>query len=495
MVVVPYTWVFKLKTLDAAGTKFLEKSRCCICGNRQTPELDFDPHTVYAPVASHEAVRILLAVAASNDLIVEGGDISNAYLYGDIDVTIYMEQPTDSSCQLEFPGMVCKLLKSIYGLKQAGHIWGSLLMQSLRQWGFEASAMDPRVLFKNVGEEFIALVVVVDDLTFASNSPRMIHAFKAKLAETFDVKLFGRMSTFLGWETSFSQQGIKISQARYTQELLDRHGMKHCNGTLTPMGKDVDLRPRLPSESPLSLQDHAKYRRMVGELLYLAVCTRPDISFAVSSLARSLHAPTRRHFSMINRVLRYLSTTKSHGILYPAGNGEQLDLRAFCDADWAGDLEKRHSTTGFFIEVNGAPVAWKSVRQSIIALSTAEAEYIALSTTGKEISWIRRLFAEIKDHKRICGDVPLLCTPIFTDSTAALSIAEKDSINARTKHIDVRFHHIRLLRMNDVISFAHVPSARNRADFLTKPLERAIYQPLRDEIVKEVRNSDINSDN
>ena len=192
-------------------------------------------------------------------------------------MTIYMEQPTESSCQLEFPGMVCKLLKSIYGLKQAGHIWGSLLMQSLRQWGFEASAMDPRVLFKNVGEEFIALVVVVDDLTFASNSPRMIDAFKAKLTETFDVKLFGRMSTFLGWETSFSQQGIKISQARYTQELLDRHGMKHCNGTLTPMGKDVDLRPRLPSESPLSLQDHAKYRRMVGELLYLAVCTRPDI--------------------------------------------------------------------------------------------------------------------------------------------------------------------------------------------------------------------------
>ena len=118
-------------------------------------------------------------------------------------------------------------------------------MDFLRAWGFETSAMDARVLLKNVGEEFIFLFFVFDDLTFASNSTRILDAFKNKLAKTFDLKLFGRISTFLGWETFFSPQGINISQTRYIQELLDRHSMIHCNDTLKPMGKDVDLRPRL----------------------------------------------------------------------------------------------------------------------------------------------------------------------------------------------------------------------------------------------------------
>ena len=117
-------------------------------------------------------------------------------------------------------------------------------MRSLRTWGFDAFAMDPRDLFKNVGEEFIALVVVVDDLTFPSNSARMLDAFKNKLAETLYVKLFGR-KRFLGWEISFSPRGIKITQTRYTQDLLDRNGMRHCNGISTPMGRDIDLRPCL----------------------------------------------------------------------------------------------------------------------------------------------------------------------------------------------------------------------------------------------------------
>ena len=134
--------------------------------------------------------------------------------------------------------------------------------------------------------------------------------------------------------------------------------MTYCNGALTPMAKEIDLCPRLPHKMVLGVREHAKYRRMIGELLYLAVCTRPDISFAISSFARSLHAPTKRHFSMLTRVMRYLSSTLSHGITYGRGfQGSEIELRSLCDADWAGDLEKRHSTTGFFVGVNGAPVA------------------------------------------------------------------------------------------------------------------------------------------
>lgn len=295
MHVLPFTLVFKLKKLDAAGTKHLEKARCCVRGELQTPEIDFNPTSIYAPVASHEAIRILFSVAASEDLYIEGGDVGNAYLYGDIDVPVYMEQPTDSTGLPLHPGLVVQLLKSMYGLKQAGFIWGSLLAKSLESWGFRRSSTDARVMFKSHVKDFIILIIVVDDLLFASNSKGMIETFKRKLADTFDVKLFGPVSSFLGWEVKKTVEGINITQSRYAKEIVMNNSLYGCNGTYTPMAVNADLQAAQSDEAPLPSKQHATFRRQIGELLYLAVCTRPDIMFAVSALARSLHSPAQRH--------------------------------------------------------------------------------------------------------------------------------------------------------------------------------------------------------
>lgn len=167
---VPFTWVFRLKAINKEGTSFLHKARCCVRGDLQDPRFDYDPEGLYAPVAPNEAIRMTIAMAAADWLFVEGGDVSNAYLYGDIDIPIIIEQPTNFSGIPEMPGRVCHLQKSMYGIRQVGEIWGPLLVQTIITSGFRQSKVDVRVIFKNVGNDFIILVIVVDDRKFSSLS-------------------------------------------------------------------------------------------------------------------------------------------------------------------------------------------------------------------------------------------------------------------------------------------------------------------------------------
>jgi len=226
MNIVPYTWVFKVKPLDAEGRKFMEKARCCLRGDQQLAYVDYDPTNIYAPVASHDSIRMLLALAAAEDSYLEGADVSNAYLYGDLTIPIIMQQPTDSSQKLAKPGYACKLLKSIYGAKQAGEIWGSLLDKSLKKWGFKVSRYDHRIYLYRQGAEYVTIAIVVDDLAFASNSTRLMNQLKENLASNFDVKLFGKLTSFVGWNISNQQNGIKIDQRGYVKSMLKEHGME-----------------------------------------------------------------------------------------------------------------------------------------------------------------------------------------------------------------------------------------------------------------------------
>ena len=196
---VPFTWVFKSKQIDSEGKKFLEKARCCLRGDRQKPDIDFNPEALYAPVATHESIRVQIACSAGErKTFIEGADIDNAYLYGKLDIPIIMDQPTDSSQQLAKPGYVCELIRSLYGTRQAGEIWGSHLDKTLKQWGFKVSNIDNRVYFLLQGGEFLMLAIVVDDIAFSSNSPFLMQKLKSKLSATFSVKHFGQLKSFVG---------------------------------------------------------------------------------------------------------------------------------------------------------------------------------------------------------------------------------------------------------------------------------------------------------
>ena len=370
------------------------------------------------------------------------------------------------------PGYVCKLEKSMYGAKQAGEIWGSVLDERLKGFGFVPSKLDGRLYIFSRNEVFIIVVIVVDDLAFASNSVSLMSEFKTCLSAEFDVKLYGKLTSFIGWNISYHSDGIKIDQRGYAKDILEQSGMLYANPTATPLPKNADLSPANENDYLLSEKNHAAYRSIIGGLLYLATCTRPDLSFSVSVLARHLHQPTIRHLSLLKRVLRYLKGTVELGIKYKSSKKlTLLSLDAHVDADWAGCKETRKSTTGFIICINDAPIIWKTKKQSMIALSSAEAEYIALSECSKQISWLRKLFWEVFNKSAWNDDEKFNATNIKVDSTAAISMATNDQVSARNKHIELKIHHVRALLKNKLITLSYIPSKENAADLLTKVLD------------------------
>ncbi len=333
---VPFTWVFKMKPLDAEGKKFMEKSRCCLRGDRQQAFVDYEPTNIYAPVASHDSIRMLLAIAAAQNLTLEGADISNAYLYSDLDISILMEQPTDSTKRHAMPGHTCKLNKSLYGTKQAGEIWGSLLDKSLKSLGFANSNYDDRIYLYNAGTDFVITAIVVGDLVFASNSNKLLQKLKTHLSTNYDVKLFGKLTSFIGWKISQQPDSIVVNQEGHYKSMLKDYGMETANCFTTPLPKDADLLPAHENETLLNTAEYKKYRSLTGSLLYLAVCTRPDISFPVGVLARQVHAPTVRQIKLLKGILRYVTGTVHYGLKYPClVHFSPQSLEAYVDADWA----------------------------------------------------------------------------------------------------------------------------------------------------------------
>ena len=372
----------------------------------------------------------------------------------------------------------------MYGLKQAGEIWSSVLVTSLLSWKFKQSNIDPRVFLKKEGNQFVIIVTVVDDMMFVSNSPNMLETVKTKLRESFDVKFFGTLSSFIGWEIEQGNGYIRISQSRYTDETLTKHGLERANRAWTPLPSNL---PSNINGKALSQPEHAKYRVTVGELLYLSVCTRPVLSFTVGFLARQVHAPNQFHLGYLKRVLRYLSDSRNLGIRYQcqASQDERTSLHASCDADWAGDKESRKSGSGFVVCLNSASISWKSRRQSIVALSSTEAEYISMYTFSKSLFWMRRLHWELQQVQPFTDDAKMPPTILYSENTAALSLAVNDQISAKSKHIEVRFHHIRQNVKNGVFVLRYIASSHQVADVLTKPVTYDVLKKLRPILLSE----------
>lgn len=466
---LPFIWDFRIKEAPGSDISILYKARCCLRGDKQVAYRDFDPNNLYAPVVRHETIRMLLAKTAAQDLILEGADVANAYLYGNLDTPIIMQQPTDSTGKEAYPGYVCSLLKSIYGARQAGEIWGSVIHSSLLSWGFNQSTQDQRLYFKTNGHSFLILALCVDDMAFASNCRTLVNSLKDHLTSTFKVKLLGSLQSFIGWTLSRTKAGIYLSQTPYLQKVLSTLNLGHVTPVRTPLPVNADVTNRRENEQLLSPSDHTRYRSIIGALSYAAICSRPDLCHSVSTLSRHLHAPTARHLILAKRVVRYVAGTIDLQIFFPSSSTSSHPLTGYADADWAGCHETRRSTTGVVISVNSAPIYWASKRQSLVTLSSGEAEYVALSAAGKQLTWLRRLFEELLYHRPTNQEACIPPSIIFSDSTAAMAIANKPQVSERNKHIELKVHHIRDLISRGVVSLQHINTQNQIADILTKP--------------------------
>jgi hypothetical protein len=353
--------------------------------------------------------------------------------------------------------MKLRLKKSLYGLKQAPRAWYLRLSAEMQRIGFSPSTADPALFCrKDPGKETYTVVWVDDSLVIGTSAA--VEETKEALAAVFDIRDLGDANFFLGMEIerNRSDKTITLTQKRSIKNLLAEHGMTGAKARATPMS---------PAEKPTREGEELDvsafpYSRLIGSLLYIANCTRPDISQAVGVLSRFMRRPTRDHWKMARAVLSYLAGTPEVGLSLDGTKG--LELKGFCDADYAGDINTRRSTTGYVFTLGGVAVLWASKCQPTVACSTVEAEYMAAAFTTKEALWLKKLFADLNIE---CGSVQIGC-----DNQGAIQLSKHPIASPRSKHIDVNHHFVRERIMRREIEFKYVSTERQAADSLTKPV-------------------------
>ncbi|RVW95625.1 Retrovirus-related Pol polyprotein from transposon TNT 1-94 [Vitis vinifera] len=416
----------------------------------------------FSPTAKIISVRCLLALAAARGWSIHQMDVNNAFLHGDLHEEIYMSPPLGLRRQEE-ENLVCRLHKSLYGLKQASRQWFAKFSEAIQSAGYAQSRADYSLFTRKQGKSFTALLIYVGDILITGNDPVSIATTKKFLHSHFHLKDLGDLKYFLGIEVSASKNGIFISQRKYALEIIKDAGLLGAAPIDTPMERGLKL-----SDKSDLLNDQGRYRRLVGRLIYLTV-SRPDITYAVHVLSRFMHQPRKTHMEAAFRVVCYLKNAPGQGLFFSSNN--DFRLRAYCDSDWAGCPLTRRSTTGYCVFLGPSLISWRSKRQKTVSLSSTEAEYRAMTGACCELTWLRYL---LKDLGVLHKEPALL----YCDNKAALHIAANPVFHERTRHIEMDCHYIRDKIQDGSIITRHVSSAHQLADILTKPLGKEFFAPM-----------------
>ena len=482
-------WIFKTKEKPDGTTRY--KARLVIKGYEQQYGIDYTE--TYAPVGRLDALRILLALAAEHALKLHHIDIVTAFLNPVLDQDdIFMLLPsgiqfTDSTLH---ESQVFRLRKALYGLKQAPRLWNKDVDSFLVSLGFVKSPAEPSLY--NLRNS-VYLLLYVDDMLLAYSDDKLFSDVLQQIKTKYRSTDLGPARRFLGLEiTQLMSGGYRLSQEGYIHSILSRFGLTDANTVSTPLAKDIVL------DSPATENDKVvnqrNYLSIIGSLMYAALGTRPDIAFTVTKLSQYNHEPRTSHLTAAKQVLRYLKSTSTYGLQFSRNENSGFQgpnkLIGFTDADWAGNPQDRKSISGYVFFL-GAPVSWKSKRQTIIATSTTEAEFSAYLEVSKQALWLRQLIEDIgypgglptttptKDYrsdKDQCSSYPVYnhgCITIYSDSERAIATVKGEGVTTRNKHFDIRLLKSRELQQHQVVDFTFIPSELNKADGFTKGLTMA----------------------
>jgi hypothetical protein len=474
--VVQSRYVFRYKR-DAAGTVVKHKVRLVAKGYTQVYGIDY--HDTFAPVVKHTTLRVLLSMAAQRGSIIHQADVKNAYLNAELKETIYMELPPQYSRfrsltkkAKTFHRPVCKLKKSLYGTKQGAREWYQKIRGVFSAFGYSISAADEAVFFKIQGEHYTIVAAATDDFTIVANSIDAVQLIKTQLNDQFELVDLGEISWLLGISITrdLNAHTISLGQQAYIDHILTRMKLAGAKPVATPLEPGIDLNLDSPAVSiqSLSPSEKAEYREGIGSLMYVCVGSRPDISYAVTTLSRFVESPRSTHLIAMRRVFRYLKATRDLRLVL---GGDNCDLIGYSDADWASQMD-RHSISGYAFYIGNGAVSWSSKKQPIVTLSSTESEYVALTHAAKELIWLRKLITEI--IQPILSPSSLLC-----DNQGAISLSKDATFHARTKHIDTRFHFIRQTVDLQITSLTYCPTDDMVADIFTKSLARPKLEKFR----------------
>jgi hypothetical protein len=447
-------WIFKLKQRPD-GTIDRFKARLVAQGFTQKEGIDYQE--TFAPVVRYETIRYLLSYATERNLPVIHMDVETAFLHGDIEEEVYLELPPN----FQESEKLVKLKKTIYGLKQSPREWNKKITRYLTKSGFKRSDADPCLFVRNNNEIEVIAIYVDDCILIAKeeNLPKL----KQVLSEEFKMKDMGEMKVIVGIQVERNKEETRIFQTNYIQNMLIQFGMEDCKGSDTPLAIVTD---RSQVNQDLSkFEDVTKYREVIGKLNYLSTCTRPDISYAVSQVSRAMQDPTQEDWKNAKRIMRYLKKTMDTKIIF---KNLKEELQGYSDASYAADKKDRKSHSGYVFTMNGGPISWKSKKQPIVALSSMEAEYIALSEAAKEALWLKKLKDDLQENRNILT--------IYEDNQSCIKTASDVIRNERSKHIDVRFHFLRELVESKEIQITYCPTQQMIADMLTKSLGNIAHQ-------------------
>ena len=463
--IVGSKWVFRAKK-DAAGMVIRYKARLVAQGFSQVPGVDY--FDTFAPVAKLASIRAVLAIAAGDDLEMHQIDIKGAYLNGVLTdrETIYMQQPPGYHT-VSNEKLVCRLRKTLYGLKQSGRRWYQKLVEiMMTHLKFLRSDVDQAVFFRRDKMAVIIVLVHVDDCTITASSMNLINDFKLQISQHVEITDLGELHWLLGIEVKRDRERrtIHLSQRSYIDSIIRRYGFQD----LKPVSIPMDTGSRLTTaQCPSTTAEFAQmrdvpYREAVGSLMYAALGTRPDIAFAVQTVSRFSTKPGPAHWEAVKRIFRYLKGTTDLWLSYGM---TKMKLTGYTDAD-GSMAEDRHAISGYAFLIHGGAVSWSAKRQEIIALSTTEAEYVAITHAAKEAIWLRSLILQLFELK-------LDPTTLFSDNQSAIELTKDHQYHARSKHIDIRFHFIRYIVEDGSIRLIYCPTNDMIADTLTKALPSA----------------------